>query len=116
MSAPQRQLDLTSRREGDDVHVRVAGEVDLHTSPVLRERLLALLDHGPQRVIVDLSEVAYVDSSGVGTLVELKRRLDRSGGRVVLVGMQPRVRSVFEITRLDRFFTVVATLDEARGA
>ena len=97
--------------------MRLKGEVDLRSSPELRKRLSELVEgRTPRLVILDLSGVEYVDSSGVGTIVELKRRALRTGGDVVLVGLQPRVRSVFEITRLDKFFKIAQSIDEARQA
>ena len=93
--------------------VRVAGEVDLHSSPQLRTLLLQVLEQEPELLILDLSAVSYMDSSGVGTMVELKRLAERQGGQVVLAGLQPRVRGVFEITQLDKFFAIVDNVDEA---
>lgn len=94
--------------------VRPQGAIDLNNAPSLRSQLLTLADLKPPKVIVDLSRVTYVDSSAVGTLVEFKRRMDRSnGGRVVLAGLRPRVRGVFEISKLDQFFTIVASMEEA---
>ena len=95
--------------------VQLKGDVDLRTSPDLRERLLQLVQQRPQRVILDLAGVGYMDSSGVGTMVEFKRYLERREGQLVLTGLQPRVRSLLEITRLDQFFTIAANVDEARG-
>jgi anti-sigma B factor antagonist len=102
----------------DTTHVRgtpvvsVSGDVDLRTSPQLREQLLSVArrDNG---LLLDLSGVAYMDSSGVGTMVFVKREVERNGGRMVLIGLQPRVRSVFEITNLDKFFKIVQSVDEA---
>ena len=95
--------------------VQLKGEVDLRTSPDLRERLLQLVEQRPERVILDLAGVDYMDSSGVGTMVEFKRYLERREGQLVLTGLRPRVRSLLEITRLDQFFTIAANVDEARG-
>lgn len=95
--------------------LRVRGDVDLRTSPQLREALLAALQTSAGMLRVDLSQVRYMDSSGVGTMVFAKREVERAGRRLVLIGLQPRVRSVFEITHLDQFFTIVDSLDEVRG-
>lgn len=94
---------------------RVRGDVDLRTSPQLRELLLDEAQAASGLLAIDLSGVAYMDSSGVGTLVFVKREAERAGRRVVLAGVQPRVRSVLEITHLDKFFTIVADLGEVRG-
>ncbi len=93
--------------------VRMVGEIDLQTSPVLRDRLIELLDNKPSRVILDLAGVPYVDSSGVGTFVDFKRRAERAGSKAVLAGLQPRVLNLFEITRLTTFFTITASVDDA---
>lgn len=115
MSESSSSFEVRITDESGATIVRPAGEIDLQNSPALRTALLALAEKKPQRVLVDLAGVSYVDSSGVGTLVEFKRRLERGGGKVILAGLQPRVRSVFEITKLDQFFVIVATLDEARN-
>lgn len=102
----------TAVQDGGPV-VRVSGEVDLRTSPQLREVLLKVAQKNPERLIIDLSDVGYMDSSGVGTMVEIKRLIERGGGRLVLVALQPRVRSVFEVTQLDRFFDIAADINDA---
>lgn len=116
MSDAPLSLRITTSHDPGGVIVNLAGEIDLRSSPNLRTELLQLSERKPARVIINLEGVNYVDSSGVGTLVEFKRRSERGGGgRVVLVGLQPRVRSVFEITKLDQFFTIAGSLDEARN-
>lgn len=116
MTDERHNLDVSTDREPDATIVRLNGEVDLRTSPQLRSLFLTLLEEKPARIILDLSGVSYVDSSGVGTMVELKRRAMRTEASVVLVGLQTRVRSLFEITRLDKFFIIADNIDEARKA
>ena len=114
MSEAPQTLKISSTQHAGAVVVNLAGEIDLRSSPGLRSELLQLSDRKPAKVIISLEGITYVDSSGVGTLVEFKRRSERGGGgRVILVGLQPRVRSVFEITKLDQFFTIMGTVDEA---
>ena len=74
--APPEQLDVeieVARPEGPSV-LKLRGDLDLHTAPGLRERLAALIDAGSLRVVVDLSEVAFMDSTGLGVLVGAARR------------------------------------------
>ena len=115
MSAQPDGLRIDTTTTGSGPVVRVTGEVDLRTSPQLRRQLLQLLEQRPQRLVVDLSQVGYMDSSGVGTMVEIKRRIERDGGEVILSGLQTRVRSIFEITQLDKFFRIVPSADEVSG-
>jgi anti-sigma B factor antagonist len=93
--------------------VDVAGEIDLGSSPAFQQALLKLLDDKPKRVIVNLSEVSYMDSSGVASLVRLLSKARKQNAEVSLVGMSSRVRTVFEITRLDGIFKIFQTEKEA---
>jgi anti-anti-sigma factor len=93
--------------------VIVRGEVNLRSSPDLHAELLALVEKKPARIVLDLSGVDYMDSSGIGTLVEIKRRVDKYKGKFILAALRPRVRGLFEITRLEQFFTIAADAGEA---
>ncbi len=113
MSTPSLTIDIEALRAG--AIVRLRGEVDMDSSPNLRGRLLELVDQRTEKAIIDLKEVTLMDSSGVGTLVEFKRKLAKLGGDVILAAPGARVRSVLEITQLDKFFTLAATVDEVAG-
>jgi anti-sigma B factor antagonist len=95
------------------VVVEAAGDIDLHRSADFQRSLLEVTAQKPGQVIVDLSGVPYMDSSGVASLVKLLARVRRDGGVVKLAGLTPRVRSVFEITRLDTVFQIFSDKEEA---
>ncbi len=102
-----RPLAVGDRRlAGGAVRVAVAGELDLGTLPDLRAHLLDLVGAGCDRVEVDLGDVSFCDSSGLGLFVGVHRRLRSVGGRLDIVGAQPQVRRLFEISGLDQVFTV----------
>lgn len=82
------------------------GDVDLHRSPALRERLRRAAQSKPKRLIVDLSSVPYMDSSGVATLVEAMQITRKQSTVLVLCGMQDKVRSIFAIARLEQVFKI----------
>jgi len=107
--------NITIRCETRDGATTVVpiGDVDLTASPVLRTELKRLHGLRPQRLIIDLSQVPYMDSSGVATLVEAMQMSRKSGTKLVLCGMQGKVRSIFEIARLDTVFTIVSDTDAA---
>jgi anti-sigma B factor antagonist len=92
------------------------GDVDLSRSPVLRNSLRQAQAAKPQRLIVDLGMVDYMDSSGVATLVEALQIARRNNTRMVLCGLKDRVRSIFEIARLDTVFTIAPSKDAALTA
>ena len=94
------------RRLADGVAVDISGDVDLHRSPALRETLANLINENPDRLILNLTDVGYMDSSGVATLVEALQRIQRKQGRLQLHSLTPRVMSIFEIARLESIFEI----------
>lgn len=108
------QLSITGSRFDGGVLLLLVGEVDLARSPELRMRLRDEVDHRPRRLVIDLTGITYMDSSGVATLVEALQRSKASGTRLLLSGLQPKVRSIFTISRLDSVFEIAATADEAK--
>lgn len=94
--------------------VAVSGEVDMSWSNDLRETILKPLDEG-KAVMVEMSAVSYIDSSGIAALVEGFQKA-RSGGQVFcLVGISDSVRSVLELARLDRVFPIYPDVETARA-
>ena len=89
------------------------GDIDLSRSPALRSSLKEAMAAKPKRLIVDLGLVDYMDSSGVATLVEALQIARRGSTRMVLCGMKDRVRSIFEIARLDTVFTIAPSREDA---
>jgi anti-sigma B factor antagonist len=81
---------------------KVAGEVDIATAPRLREQLVALITEGHSRIVLDLDEVDLLDSTGLGVIVGVLKRVRTVGGDLRLVCNRPAIRKVFEITALDR--------------
>ena len=112
MSGPKElQIDI-DRRDGASV-VTPMGEIDLGRSPTLRKELGVVIAEKPPHVVVNLAEVPYMDSSGVATLVEALQQCRTADLALSLCGMQDRVRSIFEIARLDMVFTIETTLEAA---
>ncbi len=95
------------------VVVAVRGEVDIATAPKLREKLVELASQGAQQVVVDLEGVDFLDSTGLGVLIGGMKRLPGLDGDLTLVCTQPRILKVFEITGLNRAFTIHETVDAA---
>jgi len=93
--------------------VEIIGDVDLNRSAQFQQMLLDLLDARPERIVINLAQVPYMDSSGVASLVKLMSRTRRSGTGLRLAALTERVRSLFEITRLDGVFEIFATVEEA---
>ena len=89
---------------------QVDGEINISSSPELKKQFEKQTS---KKVVVDLLKVAYIDSSGLATLVEILKRTKSQSGSLVLSGLSDKVKSLFEITKLDKLFLVSATQDEA---
>jgi anti-sigma B factor antagonist len=102
--------------ESDDsvAVIAVHGQADLHTAPELRRAITAALDDGAAGLVVDLSEATFIDSMTLGVLLSAVKRLRPSGGKVGVVCVDPHIRRVFEITLLDRVFSLHADRVGAR--
>jgi anti-sigma B factor antagonist len=109
-------IKVTSESRDGATIIVPEGDIDLARSPVLRNSIRQAQNAKPQRLIVDLGLVDYMDSSGVATLVEALQVARRSNTKVILCGMKDRVRSIFEIARLDTVFTIVPSRDAALTA
>jgi anti-sigma B factor antagonist len=102
------------RTDGSTV-VSLAGELDLYNAHTVREALIACCDEAPDRLIVDLSEVKFIDSTALGVLIEARTRMpNRRGFLLASPGLE--TRRALEISGLDRHFTVHETLDSAHAA
>lgn len=92
------------------------GEIDLHVSPRVSQKLGEIIKPKPSRVVVDLSRVTYIDSSGLAVLIEGMQNVEDYGGRFALAGLQENVRSIFETARLDQVFLIYPHVDAALSA
>ena len=95
--------------------VRLGGELDLYNAHLVRDGLIAAAERGPERLIIDLSGVSFIDSTGLGVLIEARTRLANRSA-FLLVGPGLETRRALEISGLDRHFTVHDSLDEALAA
>ena len=100
------------RELGGKLVVALEGEIDLDRAPEVRRQLLDCTAHG-RELLVDLSAVSYIDSSGIASLVEALQSADRGGTSLGLVSVSPEALRVFELARLDKVFTIHADLDAA---
>jgi anti-sigma B factor antagonist len=93
----------------------IKGDIDLHHSPKLRTLLRSKVSAKCPALLVDFTEVSYIDSSGIATLVEYYQGARGFSGKVALTSLNPRVKSVFELVRLNEVFSIFATIEEARA-
>jgi anti-sigma B factor antagonist len=112
-SSPRPSVDVSHRDCGDAVCVAApVGEIDVATAPLLKSRLVGLLDRGFSRFVLDLSGVRYLDSTGLGVLIGFARRLG-GDGQITLAHAPGPVLAILELTGLDASFEVFATTEDA---
>ena len=108
------QLVPSARVEGKTLVAAVKGEVDLNNSPELRTILLGLVSqNSPAKLVLNLKQVPYMDSSAIAVLVEAMQKLRKTGGRVCLTNLQPRVKSLLDIAKLGSIFLITRDEQEA---
>ena len=103
----------TEKLDGDAYVISLAGEVDLYTAPEFKQQLLDVIGQGGKEVIVEFSNTTFIDSTTLGVLVGGVKRLRTTDGQLSLVCSDRNITKIFEITGLDRVFTIYPTRDEA---
>lgn len=90
-------------------YFKVVGEVDAFTAPVLKERLVSVQDKPGIQAVIDLSEVDYIDSTGLGIFIGFYKALQQQEGYVKIIGVNDRLKRLFEITGIDKIIDIEVT-------
>ena len=88
----------------DEGVVTLEGEIDLNVTPALAGKFTPLIERQAEKIVVDLSGVTYMDSSGIAVLIDALQKVQAYGGKLILSGIRENVRKIFEIARLDKVF------------
>ncbi len=108
-------LNVAVQDEAGYAVVTVTGEVDVHSHPLLRERLIAAADRGAVSVIIDAAGIEFIDSSGLGVLVAAYKRAVRKRGHLLIAAPPDRLTKMLAITGLSRVFVVADSVQDAVG-
>jgi anti-sigma B factor antagonist len=92
---------------------RMAGDIDINSSPEVKKSFDRAVSEKKEKIVINLKDVGYVDSSGLATLVEVLKNLRTYGGKLKLSNLSPKVMGLFEITKLDKLFDIVDEEDKA---
>jgi anti-sigma B factor antagonist len=106
-------LKLETRDENGRTIVKVGGEIDVYTAPKLREQLVELVGAGKYHLIVDMEDVDFLDSTGLGVLVGGLKRVRAHDGSLRLVCTQERILKIFRITGLTKVFPISDSVEQA---
>jgi anti-sigma B factor antagonist len=99
-------MKYTRKDEGDETTLEIDGTLDAVTAPDLRNVVDELVEQRRKSVTLELSSLRLIDSSGVGVIVSLFKRMRANGGQVKIVGLRDQPRAIFRLLRLDRVFPV----------
>ena len=102
-----------SKGAGGVTVVRVDGQLIIGNRHELKDLVQAALERGDRRLLVDFSKTGYIDSSGLGALVSISKRIRETGGELRLSGLNEDLRSLFELTKLDTLFSIADTPQQA---
>lgn len=107
-------MGLNESRDASGVAVvQVEGQLIVGNRHELKDLVQAALDKGERRILIDFSRTGYIDSSGLGALVSISKRIRESGGELRLSGLNEDLRSLFELTKLDTLFAIAETPQQA---
>lgn len=90
----------------------LSGEIDMYTSPALREEMMGLIDKRVTPLLIDFKGVPYIDSSGIATFVEGLKRMMSYGGRLKLIGLLEGVKEIFSFSKLDKVFEIYGSFED----
>jgi anti-sigma B factor antagonist len=106
-------MSFSIKKEGEVVVVDVEGQLIVGNRQELKELVQAALDRGERRLLIDFSRTGYIDSSGLGALVSISKKVREAGGELRLSGLNEDLRSLFELTKLDTLFAIAETPQQA---
>jgi len=106
-------VNVKEEKKNDIVVCRLEGEITINNSPDLRKTFDQIIKRNEKKVLADFSGVSYIDSSGLATLIEMFQRLKKIGGRLRFCCMDQKVKNIFEVTKLHKFFEILDTQESA---
>ena len=109
-------MQISKTKEQDIVICNIKGDIDINSSPDIRKSFTELTESQQKKIVIDLKEVSYIDSSGLATLVEVLKRVKSYGGKLKLSNLADKVKGLFEITKLEKIFEIYDATEEAVAA
>lgn len=106
-------MSFTLSKEGDVTVVDVDGQLIVGNRQELKQRILQELENGERRFVIDFERTGYIDSSGLGVLVSLSKKIREQGGELRLAALNEDLRTLFELTKLDTLFTIAENREQA---
>jgi len=106
-------MDINTKSAGDYFLVSPQGErLDAHAAVAFKEFMAKTIDEGNNKIVLDLRQITFIDSSGLGAIVTTLKRVG-ADGKLVVAGLNDKTRSIFEMTRMDRVFDIHTSVEGA---
>ncbi|MFH1655101.1 MAG: STAS domain-containing protein [Candidatus Omnitrophota bacterium] len=103
-----------SEKDANGVTIlEVEGDIDLNSSPTMREKFDELIKNNISKIIINFQDVSYIDSSGLATVIEMLQRLKKSQGQLRLSNLSEKLKNLFEITKIDKLFQMYSSEEDA---
>ena len=109
-------MSFSIKKQDDVVVVDVEGQLIVGNRQELKQKVLDELERGERKFLIDFSQTGYIDSSGLGVLVSLSKKIREQGGDLRLAGLNEDLQTLFELTKLDTLFAITRTAQEALAA
>jgi len=106
-------MNITEEKKDGVTICNINGEININTSPQLRKVFESFVQTGAVKIVIDFSQVSYIDSSGLATFIELLQRLKKVSGTFRICCMNQKVRNIFEVTKLHKLFEIFDTRETA---
>jgi anti-sigma B factor antagonist len=109
-------MTFSVRKQNDITVIEVKGQLIVGNRQELKQRMLDELESGARKFLIDFEGTAYIDSSGLGVLVSLSKKIREQGGELRLANLNEDLRTLFELTKLDTLFHIAGSRDEAMAS
>src|SRR3982750_926021 len=106
-------MSFSIKKQGEVVVVGVEGQLIVGNRQELKQKVLDALEEGSRKFVIDFNKTGYIDSSGLGVLVSLSKKIREQGGELRLAGLNADLQTLFELTKLDTLFQISDTRDRA---
>jgi anti-sigma B factor antagonist len=113
LDCPRMDLDVETSLRGKTTILTLRGEIDVYTAPRLRQAIVDAVDGGARELVVDMEKVDFLDSTGLGVMVEGLKRIKGRNGNLSVVTTQDKILKIFDITGLNKAFAMYGSVDEA---
>jgi anti-sigma B factor antagonist len=109
-------MHISQRQNNGITTYEIKGDIDINSSPDIRDVFEKGVKEKVMKIVVNLDNVSYIDSSGLATLVEMLKKTRSYGGKFCISNLAPKVKSLFEITKLEKLFEIFETEEDAMAS